>query len=72
MEFIEIRIYVPKPSRQWLQFSLRTLLVVLTVAAIWFAFYIDRERCYTAQLKGAGCAHMNGSTQRTACSAPDL
>ncbi|MCH7727434.1 MAG: hypothetical protein IH991_13270 [Planctomycetes bacterium] len=28
----------PKPSRRWLQFSLRTMLALLTVACVWFGW----------------------------------
>ena len=44
MEFIEIKLRIPKPTRGWLRFSLRTLLIVLTVAAIWLAFYVEPGR----------------------------
>ena len=32
-----ITIKIPKPNRRWFQFSLATLLIVLTVACIWLA-----------------------------------
>ncbi len=31
----------PAPKRRWLQFSLRTFLVVLTAAACWLGYYMN-------------------------------
>ncbi|MFZ5831465.1 MAG: hypothetical protein ACOY3P_15380 [Planctomycetota bacterium] len=33
-----------KPRRRWLQYSLRTLLIVMTLLAVWLAFYTSRAR----------------------------
>ena len=34
----------PKPKRRWLQFSLRTLMVVVTVFCIWMGITAKRAR----------------------------
>ena len=34
----------PKPKRRWYQFSLKTLLVVMTVTCVWLAIISDRAR----------------------------
>ena len=34
----------PKPKRRWLQFSLRTMMLVVTVFCIWMGFYVKQVR----------------------------
>ncbi len=34
--------FPPKPKRRWFQFSLRTLLIVVTVFAVWLAYRANR------------------------------
>ena len=35
---------IPKPKRRWLQFSLRTFLVLVTVFAVWFGWLTHKAR----------------------------
>jgi hypothetical protein len=36
--------HVKKPSRRWLQFGLRSLLLLITVFGVWFGLYMQRVR----------------------------
>ena len=50
MEFIELTIRVPKPSRRWLQFRLRTLMLVILMVALVAAWWsIPRFRGWSAE-----------------------
>ncbi len=47
-----------RPKRRWLQYSLRTLLLLMTAVAVWMGWYVHRARVQKLQrLKNLGIQH---------------
>lgn len=55
--------WAKRRGRRWLQFCLRTLLVLMTLFALWLGYQVDRVRQQTALVAAIDAAHRDGYCQ---------